>query len=76
MKFLLEIELGNAAMKSVGDVRSALYTVVERLDALADETPGDETPLIEKNIADENGNRVGWWAFAEGFSVQKDPKKK
>lgn len=72
MRFVLEIDLTKSDdMKSISDVRFALHEIVDSLEVLDDErTP--PRPL-EKSITDDSGNPVGWYAFAEGWSVQKDP---
>lgn len=53
MKFTLEIEMGNEAMRSPEDVAKALRNVAHRLPGAMD----------AGYILDENGNNVGEWAF-------------
>lgn len=71
MRFVLEIDIDKAT--TIGDVRFALHEVVDALEVLDDARK--PTPL-EKNITNDEGTRVGWYAFAEGWSVQKDPVKR
>ncbi len=62
MTFKLEIELGNEAMQSPGEVALALTEVVRRLasPSIAD-CFGDGGAGTEGVIRAENGNRVGSW---------------
>lgn len=53
--FKLEIELGNAAMKSPDDVARALRRIADRLEAGAE----------GGKVMDSNGNSVGKWGFDE-----------
>jgi len=55
MKFTLDIDLGNDAMRSPEDIAHALETVAHRL---RNESDGDTAP-----IRDTNGNTVGEWAY-------------
>jgi hypothetical protein len=54
-KFILEIELGNDAMRENADVVAALRGVASRLERT--EYPMDED--IVRSISDRNGNMVG-----------------
>lgn len=56
MKFMLEIELGNAAMETGRDVADALNNIAYQLQ--------DTTMVLEPTtgkVVDENGNSVGKW---------------
>lgn len=60
MKFTLEIELGNDAMQTQGDVRGALAKVSRRLDYYG--TAESVLTVGQYDvICDENGNTVGKW---------------
>jgi hypothetical protein len=54
--FKLEIQLGNAAMRSSEDVAAALRAVSEKVDA------GDTAGIVR----DANGNTVGRWTLQNG----------
>lgn len=54
--FVMEIEMGNDAMRTRRDLVHALGTVRERLI----QNPG----ACDGVIRDENGNRVGTWEIA------------
>lgn len=58
MKFRLEIELGNDAMRTGADVADALRGVAHRIDSLS-ETPKEMGPA--GMVYDANGNAVGDW---------------
>ncbi len=60
MKFKLEIDLGNAAMQSFGDIANALLKVSNKLDERNEcgQTPNGQD--LER-IRDVNGNTVGKW---------------
>ena len=55
--FTLEINLGNAAMRTADDVCRALRKVAARLE-------GREWEEWEENIRDDNGNKVGSWSLS------------
>lgn len=66
MRFTLDIELGNEAMSTRGDVARVLV----RLGELIDEVNGDEPfspqhPGLDFAIRDTNGNTVGHWRIVE-----------
>lgn len=55
MKFKLEINLGNDAMRSLGDIRDALRELITKTRAY---------PCVIEDrckIFDKNGNSVGYW---------------
>lgn len=54
MEFKLNIELGNAAMDTAGDVARALEAVAHKLRH-------EDCIDCTGSIRDENGNRVGSW---------------
>lgn len=54
--FRVEIELGNDAMRTTGDVWRALRNLQPKLKAIADNG-------VERKIMDENGNSVGTVGF-------------
>jgi len=60
MKFSLEIELGNEAMQSAGDVAEALRESATRI-GIGQFSPDGETG----RIYDVNGNTVGRWQVVE-----------
>lgn len=60
MKFLLEINLGNDAMRSDDDITDALWSVRERIYY-----DGIVLHKIRKNILDRNGNIVGHYEVVE-----------
>ncbi len=65
MRFTLEIELGNDAMRSFQDLRDALKRTITQLGSSryclkARPSDGDGT-----RIMDENGNAVGKWEISE-----------
>jgi hypothetical protein len=59
MKFLLEIDLGNDAMQTVGDVLNAVR------DSLKNEEPLPLEVGIGGHLWDKNGNKVGKWEVDE-----------
>ena len=61
MRFTLEIELGNEAMRKDDHIREALHRVAYK--ARMSEFPEDGDEGV---IADENGNTVGSWTIAGG----------
>ena len=61
MKFLLEIELGNDAMKTMADVETAIGESMARFVTSPD-LPEVGTKRI---IFDMNGNTVGKWQVSE-----------
>ena len=64
MKIIIEIELGNAAMESGGDVANALLTLAPRVAASFDMLT--EMPARRRlDIRDDNGNRVGFLRVTE-----------
>lgn len=66
MRFILTIELGNAAMRTDGHIATALKTVAKSILSYQDREPeiGDGGP-----IRDVNGNRVGSW-HVEGDNAE------
>lgn len=59
MRFTVEIELGNDAMQTWGDVRRVLRELVRHL---SDATQPHSKPQIDGGkIMDVNGNSVGKW---------------
>lgn len=63
MKFILEIELGNDAMLTLGDLAAALRCVALKLDDIDDGLPVEEDEI--GGIMDDNGNRVGKWEVVD-----------
>lgn len=59
-KFVLEIEMGNAAMDSEADVADALAVVSTEL------LGAGLGPPVSGQVRDANGNRCGEWRFSEG----------
>lgn len=57
VEFRLRIELGNAAMRTWGDIAGAVAKMASRFDGRAREGEGE--------IRDVNGNTVGTWEVAE-----------
>jgi hypothetical protein len=57
-RFILELELGNDAMRGWADIARALRQVADHIDGPSNEVPeeGDSN-----SIRDVNGNRVGGW---------------
>jgi hypothetical protein len=53
-KFTLEVELGNAAMRTAADVARALRQAAERVEKYL----GSPVNMV---IKDDNGNKVGTW---------------
>jgi hypothetical protein len=60
MKFKLEIELGNDAMKDQMDVAMALRKIINDLNVHGC-LDMEDVPLKKNCIFDRNGNRVGHW---------------
>ncbi len=58
MRFTLEIELGNDAMRSGAHLETALHQIGTRVRAAL---PGVITREDEGRIRDVNGNTVGSW---------------
>lgn len=58
-KFVLNIDLGNEAMQSYGDVKDALKRVAQQLGPDGNDTPFDGRE--SGTIRDGNGNTVGSW---------------
>jgi hypothetical protein len=54
-EFVMEIELGNEAMRSPSDVAGALRSVAEKFDG------HDDFATLAGPIRDVNGNTVGRW---------------
>jgi len=55
-KFVVEIELGNAAMQTRDDVRNAIHEALDK--------PGRHDPMDgydRGTVRDLNGNKVGTW---------------
>lgn len=70
MKFKLDIEIGNDAMRTVDDVNNALLRVAHEVWDLRGYSPeADEermsTGVLDGFIRDENGNTVGQYGFFE-----------
>lgn len=66
MKFQLEIELGNDAMLTGGDVASALRRIADKLDVLDRTTAGSDLEGVEEGtVRDLNGNKVGRWSVGK-----------
>ena len=59
MKFILEIELENAAMQDQHDVATALRKTADRLNRYASSNFGPYA--LEGKVMDVNGNTVGKW---------------
>lgn len=57
MRFTLEIELGNDAMRTPADLAGALQDLAGDLE----NAPGTEPAPSAGVIRDMNGNRVGHW---------------
>lgn len=55
-RFVVEIAMGNEAMKTIGDVAAALRAIARRVE----ERQGSG------KVLDENGNSVGWFAYKLG----------
>lgn len=60
MRFTLDIELGNEAMRTVNNVRFALDSV-----DLSNYNEDDLFPTGKHVIRDHNGNPVGKWEVVE-----------
>lgn len=58
MKFTIEIDLGNDAMHTLGDIARALSRIAA---TLAEEPEAEADPGQRGRIRDVNGNRVGEW---------------
>lgn len=69
MKFTLEIDLGNDAMRDWQDVRDVLRQTIMRVGARTNShnqpTAGDGAKVL-----DENGNWVGYWYVSEHATVR------
>lgn len=63
MRFVLEIELGNDAMRDGCDVAAALRRVRAQIENIPF---GGLTPGRGEAIIDENGNKVGEWRISVG----------
>lgn len=62
MKFILEIELGNASMSTAQDLAVSVMQVAKNLDR--------RNELIgEQKVYDLDGNRVGLWRFIDGGAL-------
>lgn len=62
MKFKLEIELGNDAMKTARHLNAAIRKVASSVLAHEDDDEeGFKDKVIGSVILDENGNKVGRW---------------
>jgi hypothetical protein len=59
VRFRVEIEMGNEAMSTVGDVAFALEKTARKIRAYADPVQSGE----RGRVLDENGNAVGEWRF-------------
>lgn len=62
MKFTLEIDSDNAAMRSREDVVDTLRNVIDRL----------ERGGVGNHIYDVNGNKVGTWEFDDSEDSRKE----
>jgi hypothetical protein len=66
MRFVLKVQLGNAAMTNgddVADMLEAVATQVRSLSPLIEAVQeGDE---VTRTIRDANGNRIGSWVVDE-----------
>lgn len=61
MRFFININMGNDAMKSADDLANAIKKVADRIASEQyDIDPDDE---YEVPINDDNGNTVGEWGF-------------
>jgi len=62
-RFTLELELGNDAMRTRGDVADALELVAVAIsDVSRDELFSEEHVGLDFGIRDSNGNKAGtWW---------------
>jgi hypothetical protein len=69
MKFTLEIELGNDAMRTPWDVAGALSSAVMALQDNSRDLADGENGILR----DFNGNTVGGWKVSEDASVQPTP---
>jgi hypothetical protein len=56
--FIIRLNLGNAAMRTPGDVANALRRTADSLDRMDRYTMGRQTDGLIKDI---NGNTVGSW---------------
>jgi hypothetical protein len=66
MKFKLQIELGNAEMRTSHHLSRALYEVLEKITAgnLVPKAEREKLP-VDGIISDNNGNRVGSWELTK-----------
>lgn len=62
MRFVLEIEMGNAVMRTRQHVAKALVELSKRL-VNETFTPQDEDLTDDGKVLDLNGNSVGSWEF-------------
>jgi hypothetical protein len=65
MKFTLEIELGNDAMRSHQDIRDALTQVMGKVGARQYCVKSAPSDGDGSKIIDDNGNSVGTWQVLE-----------
>ena len=68
MKFLLEIELGNDAMRIYPHLRAALRRVIEQMRE-SDSKPNEGDG---RKIMDANGNTVGKWEVIDDTPTQAE----
>lgn len=61
MKFVLEIELGNDAMRTRQHIAEALKKVASKLTTF----PTGQIREDEQSLRDVNGNRVGFFGFKD-----------
>lgn len=64
MKFVLQIQMGDAAMSKLWDVQHALVGVANQLLVMA-QGDGDKLGEFRHLIRDENGNTVGHFELVE-----------
>lgn len=62
MRFVLEIQLGNAEMETPAQIADALYAVANKLSELGGER---EAANVSGYIRDANGNTVGNYATSQ-----------
>lgn len=57
-KFVLSVDLGNAAMQTKDDVADALMAVAKRI-----RREGSDQRADKHSVTDLNGNSCGQWSF-------------
>jgi hypothetical protein len=70
MKFTVEIESDNAAMRSSGDVQRALHQIIKRLED--SHIPSKSYYYYGGPIHDKNGNKVGRWSFSNNAEEDEE----